>query len=334
MNKIIVGNVHDYHDCNGKKFIDITDSEEGGMISPRFRMTSRQMLPYQKLLLSTVLPGDEVIVYHNAIYDNALIAGEYIENAYPHGFRYAVCRCGSDLVSDGFEVYCPNAECSITVTSRIARLADTMFFPYNVMVSDHEMSQDFSFMSHDNSSIPFKPILDPKFWGCEFDSLDTVLLGSKFGSVSLATFLVEPLFTGFLDYTASSLSYNNYTFQAIGYFFGYMEELINRRDYHSEAQNTLIERFIWALGIESLKPDVIRKMVCYEVGMGMGGQVLLPYIHFLTSPDELSRELKVHPIEARMIAHEVHKRKYEFHDIFSHYSSEDTADRFLGRMMR
>lgn len=332
--KIIVGDVYDFHDCNGRKFIDITDLERSDFVKHRFRMTSSQMLPFQKLMLSSVLPGDEVIVTTNIYNDNSIMVGEYIDNLSNIHNRMATCRCGSGLLSDGFDVYCPNVDCGITLATRLERLGTTTFFPHNVLCYDSETRDDFIYSGLGYDSTPFKVILDPKFWGYEFENIDTILIKFNKLKVSLSTFLIEPLFTDFIDCVKPAIAYNPYGLQGVGYFFGYMSELINRRDYSSESQNTLIKNFIWSLGIQSLRQDTITKMLVYETGMGAYDQVLLPYLHLLTNPDEMVRELQIHRMEAMVICNEVAKRRYELCDIFSHYCGRELVDRFFKRYMR
>lgn len=331
---IIVGDVFDYNDCGGKKFIDITDMEYLDLIPSRFRMTSNLMLPFQKLMLSSVEREDYVDVVVSNFTDDPLVIGEYVSNHSPIDNRPNYCRCNTPLITDGFDVYCPNAQCGLTLLARLNRLANTTFFPFEEVSKDVENGEYFAYTGSEYSYTPFKPIMDPKLWGYEFDNLDTILLNIKF-DVSLATFLVESLFIGFLDHLKSPMSYNTGVFHTLSYFFGYMTELINRRDYQLNHQNVLIKNFIWVLGIKYLNPDIINKMLTYEVGMnGFSTDPLSPYLHLLTRPDVMSSELRIPLIQANLIYNEVYKRRFEIYDIFSNYSSFDITSELMKHMFR
>jgi len=320
MKRIIVGDVFDFNDCGGKKTIDVTDMECMDIVPSVYRMSSNLMLPFQKLALGSVAKEDYVDVELHKFTDDPLIAGEYMYNESYTVDRESTCRCSSTLITDGFDVYCPNEKCGLTLLARLNRLGNTTFLP-------------FSYTGSDYAYTPFKSILDPKLWGYEFDNLDTILLNKTF-DVSLATFLVESLFASFLDHIRTPRAYSNERFQSLYYFFGYMTELINRRDYELEQQNILIKNFIWALGIKNLSPTTINKMLTYEVGMGGGINPLSPYLYLLTRPNAMSGELGIPPIQANLIYQEVYKRRFEIYDIFSNYSTFDSVSEMMVHMLR
>lgn len=334
MNKtIIVGEVFDYHDCRGKKTVEVTDSEYSHPVPTRFRMTSNYMLPFYKTMLSCVLPHDYVNIVTLPSSENALLIGEYIDNLSDVEKRDQHCKCGSVLVTDGFDVYCPNTLCHLTILARMERLANTIFFPIDIPPYDVETKEYFQFTGIEYSSTPFKHILDSRLWGYQFESLDTILLNIKV-DVSLATFLVEPLFIDLLDNLKTPLAYNNKILQAVGYLFGYMNELVNRRDYSSRFQNSLIMNFIWSLGIHSLRPETITEMLKYETGVGYSVDPISPYVYLLTKPEMMQRELRLSPIESQLIYQEVFNRRHELYDIFSHYSSTDVVSEIMGHILR
>jgi hypothetical protein len=62
-------------------------------------------------------------------------------------------------------------------------------------------------------------------------------------------------------------------------------------------------------------------MVAYEHMNGVGEDPVLSYIYLMTRPNEMVRELGIHPLEAQGIYQEVNHRRYELHDIFAAYSS-------------
>jgi len=304
--------------------------EEDELVASRFRLTNGYMLPHEKLMLGTVSPMDDVIVVVDEHLSNPMVLGEYVDNLSDISNREPICRCGSPLVSDGFDIYCPNDQCGLTLLSRLERLGKTPFFQVNPRELQFTDEEHLVFSADPNYAHPFSIILQPRLWGEAVGTLEHVLLHKKPCSISLATFLVEPLFRSFIDCVSSSfVNYENLHFTTIANFYGHMDELTQRRNYESPIQNRLIREFIWSLGIESLQMDVIERLVVYEKSTGWMEDVMVPYAYLLSHPRELHKELGVHPLEARAIGMEFRRRKYEFADIFVHYSTpEAMADVF------
>lgn len=317
--RIVVRQIMEWHDCTGKKFIDVTTMGPDELICSRFRLTSVFMLPQEKLRLSCIAPMDEVGVVVSDYTPHPLVVGEVVTTFMNVDDRVAVCRCGASLISDGNDIFCPNKDCGLTLFARLQRLASTTFLSYY----DHNEEYGGFFSEEPASTNPFSIILQPKMWGEAIHPVEEMLLYHKHGHVSLATFLIAPLFTSFLDSIQSPLSYNDVALQGVGDFFGRMEELIQRRDYSLPWQDRLLKSFIWSLGIESLNEDVIDRMILFEKNMGLLAEVMVSYRHLLANPNELIRELRVHPLEAHAINREFHNRRYEFEDIFKHYTRVD-----------
>ncbi len=320
--KITVRDVFERHDCSGKKTVDITALEEDEIVSSRFRLTKAYMFSHDKLMLGTVSPMDEAEVVIDEFPSSPIVVGEYIGNYSDVNTRHPICRCGEPLISDGFDIYCTNDQCGLTLHSKLERLGSTEFFSFQLS-GLHGYDKDTVIITDDPGfTHPFNLLLKPQLWGEGIGSLEAALLKKKPCNISLATFLVEPLFADFIDCINPLQPWLDKTmFQNISHFFGSMDEIIARRDYSNARQNKLIKEFIWSLGIEALKEDVINTMVTYEQSLGWMEDVMVPYAYMLSHPKEMVKELGLHPLEATSITAEFKRRKYEFIDIFSHYSS-------------
>lgn len=324
--RIIVHEVMEFNNCAGKKLIDVTDRKQSELVPSRFRLTSAYMFPHEKLMLSTVGPTDEVVIKLNPYTPNVLILGEYVGNLSDIGSRSPICRCGTLTVSDGFDIYCPNDDCGLTLLSRIERLAGVNFFPPESFITENDKLEFLQIHDLPYIQTPFAPLLYPKFWIEKRGmTLDYILIKERPCHVSMATFLIEPLFQEFIDNVCPRPAQGYNFLTAAGAVFRHLEEITNRRNYTSVVQNTIIENFIYALGIEALQPDVIRRMVNYEIKLGLTHEVFLSYMYLLTHPRELMTELGVNRFEANAIYTEVFRRKFELFDIFAHYTSTDTA---------
>jgi len=225
------------------------------------------------------------------------------------------------LVSDGFDIYCPNDQCGLTILTRLERLANTSFFSYDKPIDLHETHESVVLTDDPYFMRPFLPILQPRFWGEAVGSLEHVLLNKPPCSVSIATFLVEPLFRDLLDCISAPINYDNLLLRNIAHFYNTMQKAMQHRDYRDAVQNRAIKEFIWALGIEALQEDVIDKLMMFEQSTGWTEDTLFPYAYMISHPNELTKELGVHPLESRAIALEFRRRMYEFYDIFSYYLS-------------
>lgn len=323
-----VREVLESNDCAGKKYISITSMEEDEFIKSQFSMTDLYMFPHEKLFLSSVSPQDEVKLIYNPSVNNPLIMGEFVSITSKTENRDSYCLCKSMLVSDGFNVHCPNPACGLTRSTRIKRLADTPFFTNKSSLDITDYTSNgvecpYMIMADNpNLNCPFSIITENRFWGNTSSSLEKILLDTKW-TIDLSTFLIESEFNNFLDNFNISLSRNLLSIKNISRFYDGMRELIDRRDYNSINQNTLISEFIWCLGIESISQKMIEGFLNYEMCFDSVESPLLPYIYLLTHPVELVKELGFHPLEASNIYKEVMNRKYELFDIFAAYSSTD-----------
>ena len=329
---IQVRDVIEKNDCAGKKYIYVTAMESDELISSKFRLTSAYMPAHEKLAIASVAPMDKVSVLYDYKPSNPLMVGEYFDNLEDISKRDPLCKCGSLMVSDGFDVYCPNDCCALTLATRFERLAETSFF-LNI---EFEEGVELQWFNHHDISItdqmylekPFMSIQHGLFWGEPGGSLEHTLLTKAPRNLSLATFLVKPLFEDFIEYRQTKISKN------ILNFYGEMDDLINRRDLDSLRQNKLLFEFLWSLGIESLSEDHIRSLINYEKILGNTSDPMVFYAYVFTHPKELIEELGIHYLEASAIYREISRRKYEFCDIFSHYAlNEDDVDASFDRLI-
>jgi hypothetical protein len=321
MNDVVhVRDVIEKNDCAGKKHICITASEEQAYV--QYRLTPAWMPPHIKLGLASVAPLDTVRVVIDPIQRGAIVIGDYVENLTDYWNRTPVCRCETLMVSDGFDVYCPNPECALTIATRLERLGTTSFFRSESMASDltegYFDHQGIAIFDDVNYCRPFHPITQGLFWGEPGGSLEHILLTRNVGYISLATFLVPSLFEDFLG-TIKPFSPHFYT--NITRFYGAMDEFVNRRDFTSVRQNQLIYEFIWSLGIESLSQENIFALTQYEKLLDQTVDPILCYAYVLTHPIEMIRELGLHHLEAAAIVQEISRRKHELFDIFYYYAN-------------
>mgnify|MGYP003387235450 CR=1 FL=1 len=321
--EIYVKEVIEKNNCAGKKYICVTAMDTDEIISSRFLLTPAYMPPDYKLTIASVSPMDKVKVVYDTHQTSPIIIGEYIDNLSDVKNREPLCRCGTLMVSDGFDIYCPNDRCALTLATRIERLAETNFFKpkqFNFQgekeLFDHH---DISVTESLYYQKPFLVIQNGIFWGEPGGSLENVLLKQKMGDISLATFLIQPLFEEFIQERYSLDTFENTAGGNIFNFYSEMDEFINRRDYDCERQNKLIYEFLWCLGIESLSEHHIQKILDYERFLDNSIDPMLVYAYLLTHPKQLIDEIGVHPLEAFAILKEISLRRYEFFDIFSYY---------------
>ena len=335
MDKIIeVDEVIEKNGCDGKKLFYITALEEKDeLIHSKFRLTRAYMPAEHKLLLARVSPMDRVKVVSDHRHGELTVIGEYVDNYSDINNRESVCRCQTKLISDGFDIYCPNEECGLTIAARLERLANTAFAEPDVLRLN-EVTGDLGYTvalgEVPTFYRPFSIIQQGLFWGWPGGSLEHILLTKMIRIPStISTFLVEPLFMILLEelhnrITDAGSYFPEDLYGPIYQFYRDMDEFVNRRQIDSDRQNMLIRSFLWSLGIEKLKPEYISALVNYEIeyerNVGDVSDPILPYAYILTHPDELARELNLHRLEARAIVREIYLRRWEMRDIFWHYA--------------
>ena len=335
---ILVCDVNETNDCAGKKILRVSSLSHDENHKSYFIMTQSYMFLHDKLRLATVCPGDHVEILLKDNFDNSETIGEYTSIIFPKDYREAICACGINLVSDGYDVYCPSSACGVTLAARLGRLSEAKFFDGSTE-SDYLqfLTNDFTTaraLTHDSEylSKPFKFISDPKIWGKEFITIEEAIL-KKQSHVNLATFLVENEFSNFIDHDYTESHDHSLEFNNISRFFTLMHELVNQRDFQDTSQNDFIKTFIWSLGIQSLTPKHIEDMLVYEMCFDFPGSPFVPYALILTRPSEMVNQLGFHPLEAEAIYREVFKRKYELCDIFSEYSSYEIMQQEIFKNM-
>lgn len=322
VDEIHVQEVIERNNCAGKKSFHLTATEDAHAVQSQFRLTPAYMPARDKLLLATVSAMDRVKVALDHMHGDLMVIGDYVDNFEDIWNREPLCRCQTLMVSDGFDIYCPNPTCALTIAARIDRLSSTNFFRSDMMSSD--ITEGFfnregvAIFDDVNYCKPFLTINHGMFWGEPGGSIEHILLTRNVGHVSLATFLVQPLFEEFLGgiKTFSVAGYNN-----ICRFYGAMDEFVNRRDSSSQRQNQLIHEFIWSLGIEALSESHILALTRYEQVIDLTNDPMLFYAYVLTHQAELVREIGMHRLEALAVLSEVARRKHELFDIFYHYSN-------------
>jgi hypothetical protein len=323
---IEVLDVIERNDCASKKSFYVTTRASDETINSLYRISPAWMPPETKLALATVSPMDKVVVHRGILAENLLhnggfvvFDGDFDQNLSDTHNRDAVCRCGTPLVSDGFDIHCPNLNCPMTLAARLDRLGNTEFFDFESVTSSGELIE-IGFGPDEQTSYaqPFMCVTQGLFWGVPGGSVEELLLRRGMDLPNIATFLVEPLFAQFLD----SLPSNNYMVQmgiaGAQRFYAWMTETINRRDYYSISQNRLIQAFLWSIGIEALKPIFFDRLMAAEMDMALNDPAV-SFAAILTNQRTLIG-LDFHPVEAAAIVREVHHRRYEIHDIFYHYA--------------
>lgn len=320
---VSVRDVIERNDCAGRKTIEVTAMEEDETISSRFRLTHAYMLPREKLALASVAPMDFVSVAVDNYGHDPLLLGEYVANKTDIQNRDPICLCNTQMVSDGFDVYCPNTSCFLTLEARLNRLGNIVFFSPDAMDFNENLHlfthQEISFTDSMNFYKPFFPITQGRFWGEPGGSLAHALRNTKCTDVSIATFLIEPYFHNLVSVIGPHFFKSGIPYANIMRFYGEMDEFVNRRDYDSERQNRLYCCLIQSLGIESLTLDHIHDLLIYERLNNQHVEPLLATAWALTHPEEMVREMGLHPLEASAIRLEVKRRKDELYLIFQHY---------------
>jgi hypothetical protein len=325
---IIVRDVHERHNTIGRKDIFITNMEEDETIESLYRLTKGFRNPSDKIDLAHVAPYDRVVVVPDLYPDMPLVLGEYVENLSPPKRYSGICRCGTVVTSDGFAVYCPNPRCSLTIYARLKRLAETVFFDPDATPNDVEFDISFNMMTSSQLSDlqtlhqPFLPIIHGQFWGDPGGSVESLLLSGRYGEISLATFLVKPLFQDFIDMVYPQYAGESVVYKSFHRFFVNMDEITEHRDVTNGRQNHLIAKFLYALGIDSLKSHHIPALLHHEQMLGLEYAPFLSYVFALTRTSELVNQVGLHPLEAQAIVQEVRMRRDELRDIFAYYSND------------
>lgn len=328
MSRIITAReVNEVNDISGRKYISVVGMENDEIVPITYHLTSRYMIPYEKLIMATVSPDDQIVVDEAIVFDHSnLTEGEYISNLFNGQERDPLCGCGSILTSDGSDIWCSNRECGLTVLARLERLASCRFFEYNHWATPFGSGAMFS---GDCLERPFELIVNPKTWNRPSWSMNRIMLDKTIDRVSLATFLVQTLFQAFIDSSGLRVQGYNAEYKTLSRFFEMMDQIVFRRDYTSNIQNLFIKRFMWSLSIPGLSEDIIEKMVIAETGFGMIDEVFLPYVNYLSNSASLQEDLGVDRVVADWIVREFYLRRHEFFDIFSAYStSKDLIDIF------
>lgn len=325
VDEIHVQEVIEKNDCAGKKSFFLTATEDRHPVQSQFRLTPSYMPPHDKLALASVSAMDRVKVVMDHNHGDLLVVGDYVHNFEDVWNRDPICLCQTRMVSDGFDIYCTNQTCALTLTARIQRLASASFFQSEFMRQD--LTEGF--FERDGTAVfddvyycrPFVYINQGLFWGEPGGSIEHILLTRNVGYISLATFLVQPLFEEFLNGIKpfSTKAYSN-----ICRFYGAMDEFVSRRDFSSIRQNKLIHEFIWSLGIEALTEQHIFALTQYERIMAVSDDPILYYAYVLTHPSEMIKELGMHRLEANAVLVEIARRKHELFDIFFHYCNNKT----------
>lgn len=327
--RITVRDVVEYNDCAGRKHISVTSMEEDEIVPSRFLLSRKWLPPYQKLQLATVAPVDIVEVQHQSfgnLFQDPSLVGEYVQNLTDVYTREPLCRCGHQLVCDGYDLYCLNISCALTLSTKIRRLANTTFFDSDVLSHDPltgEAKINLTIGGHPSYTNPFAMICQGVFWGNDVGSLEKLLLTKNFGYLSLATFLIQPLFQELLEKLSPLDVLDNIAYVNVQYFYEAMDSFINTRDYQSAQQHRFIKSFLWCLGIEALLEEHVDKMIVYESSVGAELDPMLTYAYILTHPGVMTNELAIHHLEATAIAYEVKQRSHELFNIFYHYTNEN-----------
>lgn len=315
------------NDISGQKYIQVVGRESDELVAVNYHLTSRYMIPYEKLMLTTVSPEDQIMVEINEFLNPTdLVIGEYIGNMFDAQDRLPLCRCGTLITTDGNDIFCPNRKCGLTILSRLKRLASCRFF------SAEKWNFSMGGLVHDSSEFvekPFSIILDSKLWSWTNWPIERVLFDPNGPHISMATFLVMSQFQSFIDATGSSIDPFDPAYKSLSKFYEVMDRVVFGRDYESDIQNNFIKQLLWSFSIPGLSEDIINKMVIAETSFGLIDEVLLPYANYLTNSRALQDDLGVERITADWICREVFMRRHEFFDIFTAYSlSSDIVEIF------
>jgi hypothetical protein len=253
--------------------------------------------------------------------------GYYIANHSDIRNRTPLCRCQTVLVSDGFDIHCPNPDCPLTILARLQRLGITVFNDGTEETFDHETGlvrmMSVRIDGFSDVTRPFAPILQGLFWGHPGGSLEHILMHTLKHVPLNSYFLVKPLFLEFTESVLPRTGYAQQHFDGFLQFYADMEELVSRRDVGSHRQNMLMQGFLRSLALEKLTPYLISKMMEYEARLADSRESMLAYAYLLTNSHELVQELDLYPLEAHAVVREVYSRRFELSDIFFYYSQQN-----------
>lgn len=315
---VIAREVIETNDISGRKHVDVVARADDEIVEAHYQLTPRYMIPYEKLMLATVSPEDEIFVEINSTGDPFdFIKGEYVGNHFDAHNRDPLCKCGSVLTSDGIDLYCPNRECGLTILARLNRLASCRFF------NNAQWSFSFDAMSIDSGEFkeqPFAIILNAKTWNRKGWDIERIILDSSIQHVSLATFLVQDQFRAFIDANGSYLDGYDPESKSLHKFYEMMDQIIYKRDYDSIIQHNFIKNLLWSFSIPGLNEDIINQLIVAEHSMGLIDEVLLPYASYLSDSRAMQDDLGVDRLTADWISREFFIRRHEFFDIFTAYS--------------
>ena len=324
-----ISRIREHNTCGGRKEfvfdIENTQGQNTFAILPQAYME-----PYDQIQFASLKVNDVVQVRQTRSVTDSRIQCEIIGFDHDASTRLAVCSCHSYLVGDGFHIYCPNPECGMTRHARIERLATTSFF------SAANVHRDFSdeyFDPHrQNRSQPFNLLLNPRIWGMGNQPVVSYLLKDTVGEIDLSTFLVENNIVEFITQSGSEMLIGDMLMQVRDYF-GYVQVIRQRRDRDSQEQQEFIKAFLWSLGLESLRPDIIHQMVERDERYDFDIDTFYPYAWYLTKPWQLAVDFNLHPRDINVLAREVIARRFELAAIFNAYLQPDSYTDTFGSII-
>lgn len=327
MTIITIRSITERHDCAGKKTIVIQADEPDSLYAPAYQMSPYLMLPHDRLVLSTMAPTDQVKVDQEVASGHLLdVVGTITEPLFDWHTRDAVCTCHAHLITDGFDLYCPNPTCSLTIAAQLRRLSETRFYTDELWAYDSVIypGQSYSVIQDAAWYQPFVSLVEPRFWNRVHTNLETMLTDRKFATVGIENFLVPDQFEQWVEDVYPYTPFQNTVdYRAIVHLFDDLYAIHKTRDGNSPRQHYLLQQFLVSLGIESLTLPTAHHLVSYALSQP---QALSAYgcLAFLMSrAEEMIGTLHVHPLEARNIETEMFRRKFSFYDIFSGMSSFD-----------
>lgn len=338
MHRIVTAlEVNQVNDLWGRKQIEVITQEHDEIIPTTFYLTSRYMIPSEKLALATVAPGDQIeVLFHDTFPVDEVLVGEYVSNHFDPTGRIARCECGRPMVVDEADLYCTNHDCVLTRAARLRQLASSCFFPANAwsFSSDGMFKTNGGFLEY-----PFLLIREPKFWTrfmrtnhlfhVSESLIDTILKHKNAPYITTATFLVQDQFRELIDAVGPAFPHHSAEYKTLSQFYNIMDQIVYRRDYSAILQNDFLVTFLLSLGVAGVTQEVAQKMVVAEATLGMIDEVMLPYANYLTNSMALQDDLGLMRDHADWIVRDVFVRRHEFFDIFSHYStSKDVIDIF------
>jgi hypothetical protein len=328
-----VTEVIERNDCAGRKSIYVSSRESDESINTLYRLTPAFLPPHVKLQLACVSPMDIVSVVDDAVHGDLIVSGDYITNHSDVRNRDPLCRCGTFLVSDGFDIHCPNQTCPLTITARLERLGNITFNDGFEEMFEPDSGLVYSSLMLDGNPTkdrPFSPILQGLFWGNPGQSLEHILMTKRIDTPLISTFMVEPLFCEYAESNIPHDSFGRRCFDSFAQFYLDMEEMVSRRNTFSRRQNILVKGFLQGLGLERLTDHVIGQLMAYESRVSDLNEPMVAYAHILTDIKTMMEELGFHQIEAQAVFREVYSRRHDLFDIFYHYShnNEDIVNIF------